>query len=271
MCRISLFAILTLSLTLFGCDERALDDEVLIPEPAYEEGPGKADSGFQIELKLMLAQNETNPALETFGFTKSNGAAVDIYFFETPERTLFGEGLILRSRYKHGKEEDSTVKWRPMTIEDVEEEFLAQEGFKCELDRGPQQEVSSCSFTVIQDDGELDDVLAGTRSVEKLFSRSQEDFAARYMPEDLFTWDDLVSLGPIETLKWRVTTKHVDSRLTFELWTLPDGEQMLEVSTKVAPHLADETQKQMHAFIERKGLRTDGVQLTKTKLAMDAL
>jgi hypothetical protein len=269
--RYSLIALSALlSVHCSGPTSQGDGEDFLEVERFVEEPLGKADAVPQIELKLMLAQAQIELAREIFGLADDTAAPVDIFFFETPERTLFDEGLILRARLKHGEGEDSTVKHRPMTVDDVESADLEQEGFKCEIDRGPHSEVSSCSFTVIQQDGEIADVVDGTRDVEKLFSRAQEHFAAAYVPQGHFTWDELVPLGPIEVLKWRVRTKKVDSRLTMELWTLPDGMQMFEVSTKVSPDKADEIQAQMHRYLETKGLRTDAEQLTKTRIAMDA-
>lgn len=269
-----LLFVLTLSLIASGCADtstgQAFDEDLLEVEAFVDEPLGKADEGDRIELKLMLAGDEIELARDLFKLSDESAAEIDIYFFETPGRTLFDEGLILRARLKHGDEEDSTVKHRPMTRDDVDADYADREGFKCEIDRGPESEVESCSFTVVQDDGELLDVIAGERDVEKLFSRAQERFAAVYVPEGLFDWAELQPMGPIEVLKWRVRTKKVDSRLTMEIWTLPGGFQMFEVSTKVTADLADATQAQMTDYIASKGLRTDAEQLTKTRIAMDS-
>lgn len=265
---------LLFSMLVIGCTDTrtdTLEDDLIEVEAFVDEPLGKADEPTRVELKLMLSGDEIELARDIFNLDDDSAAAISIYFFETPGRTLFDQGLILRARLKHGDEEDSTVKHRPMTLDDVDADYVDREGFKCEVDRGPQSEVESCSFTVVQDDGEIADVVAGDRAVEKLFSGAQERFAAAYVPDGLFTWDELQPLGPIEVLKWRVRTKKVDSRLTMEVWTLPGGFQMFEVSTKVAPDLAATTQAQMHEFIASKGLRTDAEQLTKTRIAMDSI
>ncbi|MBA2661498.1 MAG: hypothetical protein H0U74_04340 [Bradymonadaceae bacterium] len=271
-----LLYLLVIALAGTGCADGAqieAEEDSLEVEAFVEEVSGKADASAEprVELKLMLANDEISLARDTFGLKRKIAALSAVYFYDTPELELYEGGLILRSRSQQGDVDDSTVKHRPMTNDDVDAELLGREGFKCEIDRSPDKEVSSCSFTVVQDKGEIADVARGARAIDKLFSARQELFAQEFLGDQTIAWDTLEVLGPIEVLKWKVSTKKLEQRLTLELWTLADGTQMLEVSTKVTPDQADKVQTKMLAYIASKGLRIDAEQITKTRVAMTSM
>ncbi len=174
--------------------------------------------------------------------------------------------MVLRSRKVIDDDDDSSVKMRPMLAEEawaMIPEYFDEDGFKCEIDRTPTRGVSSCSLKVDQDRGEIDDVADGERAVHKLFSGEQEDLVELFAPEGV-DWDDLEVLGPVDTQRWKYESAEIDDKVTVELWQMPDGGTLMEVSIKVD---FDENEAKMEAllgYIADRGLRLDDAQSSKT-------
>ena len=76
-------------------------------------------------------------------------------------------------------------------------------------------------------------------------------------------------LGPINVLKLKFTPKGLKRRLVAELWLYPDGERILELSTKCAPGEGFQVAAEMKAFLADRGVDLYGEQQTKTKTALD--
>ena len=57
-----------------------------------------------------------------------------IYFYDTPELDLFNAGTALRARLVKGDDDDSTVKFRPVKVGKVTEQWKQLKGFKLEAD-----------------------------------------------------------------------------------------------------------------------------------------
>ena len=111
-------------------------------------------------------------------------------------------------------------------------------------------------------------VAAGDRAIRKLYSKEQRAFYATHAPEGLGL-DDLTVLGPINVLKLKFTPKGLTRRLVAELWLYPDGERILELSTKCAPGEGFQVAAEMRAFLADRGVDLYGEQQTKTKTALD--
>ena len=77
-------------------------------------------------------------------------------------------------------------------------------------------------------------VAAGDRAIRKLHSKQQRAFYAAHAPKD-WPWTTSRSLGPVKVMKLKFTSKGLSRRLVAELWLYPDGERILELSTKCAP------------------------------------
>lgn len=251
-----------------GTDEPAQSEEVVV-EPG-EDGPlGKADSATgEVELKVTLRSDQIGLAKQRFGLRNSVASERQVWFYDTPELALFGDGVILRGRSKRKADDDSTVKLRPMTAKDVDSAWLDLDGFKCEEDRSVAKSVWSCSLTVVQDEGELEAVAAGDRLLEKVFSSEQEELLALYAPEPV-DLGQLLPLGPVAAQVWKVVPKTFGRSLTMELWTLSESEQLLEVSMRAAPSVADQRLGELVSYLSSRGFDTSTQQETKTKAALE--
>jgi hypothetical protein len=249
--------------------DAAPDADVLSVEPDAGSEPSKADgAGGQTEIKFTIRPDQHPRAVRVLGLTAVKAQHRDISFYDDGRLTLFSKGLILRTRKVSGGTDDSTVKVRPLVAGDVDKAWFGLDGFKCEEDRAGTKSVESCSLTTSQKDGEIDDVAAGVRSIDKLFSGDQETFAATCGLKTL-PWSDLLPLGPIDAQAWKVAVKGVEPKLAVEIWTLPDETELLEVSVRVARADAARTALSLAAFLQRKGLSTAVPQETKTRLALE--
>lgn len=177
---------------------------------------------------------------------------------------------MLRARSIDGEDDDSTVKVRPLSAQDVEASLWALDGFKCEIDRLPDRSVESCSLTAEQDEGEIEEVGQGERDVDKLFTDEQEDFLDRHGPLSI-DLDELLALGPTDALVWAVRSRTLDRTVKLELWTLADGSTVLEVSTKVAPDEADGALAELLDYLADRLLDVASTQETKTRAALERL
>ena len=81
--------------------------------------------------------------------------------------------------------------------------------------------------------------------------------------------DELSLLGPVFVLKLVLTPKDLGRRLVGELWLLPDGTRILELSTKCEPALAFQVAAETRAFLEGLGLELAPDPHTKTKSALE--
>ena len=104
-----------------------------------------------------------------------------------------------------------------------------------EVDAMPGGYVCSASFKGTTGPGDpVKEVAAGQRNIRKLYSKAQRAFYEAHAPEGL-GMNDLTVLGPITVLKLKFTPQGLNRRMVAELWTYPDGERILELSTKCAP------------------------------------
>lgn len=228
----------------------------------------KFDGAYEprVELKLALPEDQIDRAISRFKLKGDKATEREITFYDDARLSLYDSGLILRSRKVIDGPDDSTVKMRPLDPSEVDEDLFDERGFKCELDRTlGEAGGTSCSFTVEQDRGEIDDVADGDRSVKKLFSEGQEDFAETYYDVD---WDELRPYGPVETLKWRIKVSGFDHKLTFELWFLPDGRDLMEVSCRVDADEAFEAELDLERYLADKGLYGADEQTSKTRAVL---
>ncbi|HEY5928036.1 MAG TPA: hypothetical protein VIV11_40395 [Kofleriaceae bacterium] len=244
---------------------------------ALEVGPGEADDGggkadgaeARAELKVTLEPTDIRRARYRLSLLNDQSQQRSIWFFDTPALTLLDAGLILRAREIDGEEDDSTVKLRPFTLDDLSEEFRVLDDMKCELDRLPDTATPSCSLKIDQDEGEIASVARGERTLDKLYSSEQEALFAAYGPA--IGLDELATLGPIRARVWTLRSDELPEKVTAELWYLADGSQTLELSMKVDAADQDDGMADLLDFVEDRGLHLDKEQESKTRRALELL
>ena len=127
--------------------------------------------------------------------------------------------------------------------------------------------VMSASFKVKQKKRAIKKVANGELDISELFSKKQKAFAADFYGGPVER-DDLIIMGPIQTLRADIKRPGMAYGITAEHWTLPDDSHLLEVSIKCLPAEAVVAREVFEAFLAGHGLDPYGAQATKTKLVL---
>ena len=251
-----------------GC---APGEELTVGPGEPEDTTGKADGSDEVraEVKLTIAPAHIRRARSRLRLDNAASEERSIWFYDTWSLDGLDAGLILRARDIRGDDDDSTVKLRPLAADEVDASWFDVEGFKCEIDRLVAAETPTCSLTVVQDESEIEEVGAGERTIDKLFSAEQEQLLAEYGPG--LGWEELVPLGPIDARTWTVSSNALSAKVTAELWYMPDDSQVLEVSMKVPVDDAEDGQAELAEWLADRGLDLATEQETKTRRALESL
>jgi hypothetical protein len=221
-----------------------------------------------LELKVTVAEQMERAAADAFELDPKKGERRHIFFFDTKTLALFKQGVVLRAREVKGNEDDSTVKIRPVDPKKVADKWGRLPGFKMEADGVGDRLIRSASLSVEQDDGEIRAVAQKLRSIKKLFSDEQESFLAE-MSHLSVGFEALEVLGPVDALRWKVKHRGLPYPITAERWTLPDRDDLLEVSIKVPTAQAAAASAAFDRFLKELKLKPQGGQETKTRKALE--
>ena len=232
-------------------------------------GIDKRVAGAQgIELKVTVAEQMERAAADAFELDPKKGERRRIFFFDTQALGLFKAGVVLRAREVKGDQDDSTVKMRPIDPKKVADKWSRLDGFKIEADGVGNRMIRLASLSVEQDGGEIKAVAQKLRSIKKLFSDEQEAFLAEMSPLAI-EFESLTVLGPVDALRWKVTHHGLPYPITAERWTLPDRQDLLEVSIKVPTAQAAAASAAFDSFLKELKLQPRGGQETKTRIALE--
>jgi hypothetical protein len=220
-----------------------------------------------VEVKITAQAADEERVREALESAHIEPESREIYFFDTVELDLFESGLVLRARLVHDGADDSTVKLRPVDASSLDEVWKATEGFEIELDAVGADAICSAKLSVDQRRGEIEEVVAGRRSVMKLFSRAQERLIAQHRGAEL-DWEALQVFGPVQVRKWEATPKELGYEITVEEWVLPDRSDLVELSVKAPPSEAGSASDAFLAYLQGRGMDIEGEQQTKTRSAL---
>jgi hypothetical protein len=240
----------------------ALSDQELAGLLALIKG---ADS---VELKLTVPVSDRSRAAAALGVDPLEGQIRQVYFFDTPELTLYENGLVVRARRVQRKGDDSVVKLRPVVPDELPAELRDSPSFGVEVDAMPGGYVCSGSMKRAMGAAAVKDVVAGEKPIRKLFSKEQRSLYAAHAPDGL-ELNDLAILGPIFVLKLKFGPEGYDRKMVAELWLYPDNSMILELSTKCTPSEAFQVAAEARAFLTERGVDLGGEQETKTKKALE--
>jgi hypothetical protein len=220
-----------------------------------------------VEIKLTVRSDQEAMVFASLEGTDAEPQKREVYFFDDDDLTLYESGLVLRARKVHGDTDNTTVKLRPVTPDQVAERRKKQDDFAIEIDAVGEKVVCSAKLDADQGQGEIDAWIAGEREASKLLTKEQEELIRQYAPVQV-DWTAMRPLGPIDVRKWEIQPEHLDDEITIEEWTLPDGSNLLELSIKVSPDDAEEAAEKFRAFLAERALDVEGDQQTKTKVAL---
>jgi hypothetical protein len=222
-----------------------------------------------VELKLTVPDSERRATVTGLGMDPLEAQIRQVFFFDTPDLRLNKQGVVVRARRVQGRGDDTVVKLRPIVPDELPPSVRKAKTMVVEVDAMPGGFVCSASFKGALGPGDaVRQVAAGDRAIRKLYSKEQRAFYTTHAPDGL-ELDHLAVLGPINVLKLKFAPKGFSRRLVAELWLYPDGERILELSTKCAPNEGFQVAAEMRAFLAERGVDLYGEQQTKTKTALD--
>jgi hypothetical protein len=220
-----------------------------------------------VELKLTVPETEHRSTVAALKMDPLDAQIRQVFFFDTPDLTLDGHGVVVRARRVQKKGEDSVVKLRPVDPSKLSARVRKAPDFGVEVDAMPGGFV--CSGSMKGTPGaDVREAVAGKRQLSELFSKAQRAFYSEHAPEGL-ALDDLTTLGPIFVLKLKFAPKGLDRKLVAEMWLYPDNSRILELSTKCAPAEAFQVAAETRAFLAKRGVDLGGEQATKTRKALE--
>ena len=221
-----------------------------------------------VELKMTVPESDHHSAVAALGMDALDAQIRQVFFFDTPELTLYKSGLVVRSRRVQGKPSDSVIKLRPVTPSELPKALRKSPNFGVEVDAMPGGFVCSGSLKGELGTTEVREVAFGKRPIRSLFSKEQRALYAEHAPQGL-ELDDLSILGPLFVLKLRFEPVEFKRRMVAEMWLYPDNSRVLELSTKCAPADGFKVAAQTRSFLETRGIDLTGEQQTKTRKALD--
>jgi hypothetical protein len=227
-----------------------------------------ASHADSVELKLTVPDAERRSTVTALGMDPLDAQVRQVFFFDTPDLRLDHHGVVVRARRVQGRGDDTVVKLRPIVPGELPPSVRRAKTMVVEVDAMPGGYVCSASFKGALPSPQVRQVAAGDRAVRKLFSKQQRAFYAAHAPEGLGL-DDLTVLGPINVLKLRFSPEGLRRRLVAELWLYPDGERILELSTKCLPGQGAQVAAELRAFLAERGVDLYGEQQTKTRTALE--
>jgi hypothetical protein len=226
---------------------------------------GSADS---VELKVTLPAEAHRATIEALGLDPLAAQIRQVFFFDTPDLRLNQAGMAVRGRRIQGRGGDTVVKLRPVVPDDLPDDVRHSASVTVEVDAMPGGYVCSATMKGKLRNGEVLEAVRGDRPLRKVFSKEQREFYAAHAPNGL-TLDDLSVLGPVFVLKDVHEPRELGRRLVAEIWLLPDGSRILELSTKCLPAEAFQVAVETRAYLEGLGLDLTQDPQTKTKTTLE--
>ena len=227
---------------------------------------GGSDS---IELKLTIPDADQRATVTALSLDPLEAQIRQIFFFDTPDLALNRAGVVARARRVQGKTHDSVIKLRPVVPDQLSPDLRSSPAFNVEVDAMPGGYVCSATMKGEVGPNRIAEAVHGELPVRKLFTKEQRAFYRAHAPEGL-ELDDLSVLGPIFVLKLKTAPEGFPTgKLVSEAWLYPDGERILELSTKCPPAEMFDTGIRARAHLAGLGINLSGEQQTKTKTALE--
>src|SRR3954469_11796953 len=226
-------------------------------------------SSDSIELKMTVPTSSHRATIASLPLAPVETQPRQVFFFDTPDLTLNQAGVVVRARRVQGGRGDTVVKLRPVVPAELPAELRQSASFTVEVDVLPGfLGVCSGSLKGKVPNDDIRDAVAGGRPYRKLFTKEQRAFYAQHAPAGI-DLDSLSVLGPTFVLKGVFTPEKLGRRMVAEVWLYPDGQRILELSTKCLPNEAFQVAADARAYLQRHGVPMDGIQQTKTKTALE--
>jgi hypothetical protein len=226
---------------------------------------GGADS---VELKLTIPESAQRSTVAGLKLDPLDAQIRQVFFFDTPDLVLNGNGVAVRARRVQGATGDTVVKLRPVVPDQLPDDLRRSGAVGVEVDAMPGGYVCSASMKGKAANADIREAVIGASPVSKLFSKEQRAFLGAHAPEGV-KLNELSILGPIFVLKLKFEPREFERKMVAELWLYPDGSRIFELSTKCRPSEAFQVGIESRAYLESLGLDLSAEQQTKTKTALE--
>lgn len=221
-----------------------------------------------VELKLSVPLTSHRATIKAIGLDPVEAQPRQAFFFDTPDLALNRAGLVVRVRRTQGGTADTVIKLRPVDPATIDEQLRLSASFKMEVDVMPGGFVCSGSLKGVCTGKAALDATSGVTPLSSLFSKEQRAYYEAHAPKGI-SLDSLTVLGPTFLLKAKHQPKDFDRRITVEMWLYPDGQRILEVSTKALPNEAFQVGATFKNYLAKLGVSLAAPQETKTKTALE--
>ncbi|HEY7537742.1 MAG TPA: hypothetical protein VH721_07120 [Gaiellaceae bacterium] len=239
-----------------------------LPADALAELFSLIRSSDSVELKVTLPADAHRSTIAALGLDPLEAQIRQVFFFDTPELAFNNAGVAVRARRIQGRAGDTVVKLRPVVPDNLPDDVRQSESVVVEVDAMPGGYVCSASMKGKASNADVREAVTGKRPLRKLFTKEQRAFLAAHAPDGLGL-DDVRVLGPIFVLKAKFDAPALGRKAVAEIWLLPDGSRILELSTKCPPEEAFQVGIETRARLESLGLDLSTEPQTKTKAALE--
>jgi hypothetical protein len=226
------------------------------------------DAVDSVELKLTVPASDQRKIVNALGLDPLDAVIRQVFFFDTPDLTLFHNGLVVRARRTQGRVDDSTVKLRPIVPSEVPEALREQPDFVIEVDAMPGGFVCSASYKGELTTTAVREVLTAGGPLRDLYSKAQRAFFTSHAPEGM-KLRHLSVLGPITVFRLKALPEGLGRKIVGELWEYPDGTRVVELSTKCEPATIFDVAARTRAYLSERGVDLTAEQTTKTRTALE--
>ncbi len=238
------------------------------------DGEPAAPLARKSEIKLFVTAANTEQAIKALKLDEHKAKKRTVIFFDTGDRSLGANHLILRARQQGKGQGDSTVKLR--APEGEAELSDAERAIQPEQDWTNENEptVSRSKDRESLDKGLVSKAIAGQLAIVELFSSEQQELVTGRMKD--FNWADLRLYGPVEAEVWKQQWKleGFPEDVTVELWHLQKAgkqQDILEVSANAKAETDEQAKELARRFFAaaRAAGMGEPTGLTKTQMVLD--
>ncbi len=222
-----------------------------------------------VELKVTVPEPDRGRVLASLGVDPLASRVRQVAFVDTADLRLSGAGVVVRARRTQRRPGDASVKLRPMLPADLEPGLRQAAGFKAEIDASPQGYTCSCSLTGKVADRKVKALYGGERPLSRVLDERQLGLLTGRLPEGV-ALGDLRVLGPVHLLKSTFTPADYPRPMVAELWFLPDGARLLELSTRTSPSTVFQAAAETKVLLARHGVDLTAPQEAKTQATLGA-
>ncbi|WP_300007642.1 hypothetical protein [Pseudonocardia sp.] len=193
----------------------------------------------------------------------------EVYFLDTPDLDLLGQGLVVRARTAGVGAGDSVVKLRRSRPVRLPRELRRFRDLSVELDASPSTSLWTTAVRQRLRPSVVRAAVRGREPLRTLMSAEQRRFL-RMLAGTRPPLRDLRVHGPAMVTRTVGTLPGSPRRLELQRWSCPDGSQLYEVSAKCAPSRATRTAAQIRRLLRARGIDPTAAQPTKTSALLEA-